>query len=99
MWRARFEAEDRGYSYRTFRGDWSSTPKDWDPSLVVKGDTAYVSWNGATDEQERNVYVNEGLRGRVRRAGFEAMVRLEGARRPRFCPHGCCVGWIGSQDG
>ena len=27
-WEARFEAKERGYSYRTFRGDWSGTPKD-----------------------------------------------------------------------
>ncbi|KAM0703620.1 hypothetical protein Q7P35_009559 [Cladosporium inversicolor] len=77
VWQARFEAEERGYSYRTFRGDWSGTPKDWDPSLVVEGSTAYVSWNGATDVETWNVYVNESLRGTVKRAGFETMVRLE----------------------
>ena len=75
---ARFEAGERGYSYRTFRGDWSGTPKAWDPSLVVEGNAAYVSWNGATDVQEWNVYVNEDLRGKVKRAGFETMVRLDG---------------------
>jgi hypothetical protein len=78
VWQARFEAEERGYSYRTFRGDWSITPKDWDPSLAVEGNTAHVSWNGATDVEERNVYVNENLRGKVERAGFETMVRLDG---------------------
>jgi hypothetical protein len=78
VWQARFEAEERGYSYRTFRGDWSGTPKDWDPSLVVEGNTAYVSWNGATDVEEWNVYVDEGLRGKVKRTSFETMVRLEG---------------------
>lgn len=78
VWQARFEAETRGYSYRTFRGEWSGTPKDWDPSLVVEGDTVFVSWNGATDVQEWNVYVNAGLCGKVNRAGFETMVRLEG---------------------
>jgi hypothetical protein len=78
VWQARFEAEERGYSYRVSRGDWSGTPEDWDPSLVVEGNTAYVSWNGATDVQEWNVYVNEDLRGEVKRAGFETMVRLDG---------------------
>lgn len=78
VWHARFEAEERGYSYRTFRGDWSGTPKDWDPSLVVEGNTAYVSWNGATDVQEWKVYVNEDRSGEVKRAGFETMVRLNG---------------------
>jgi hypothetical protein len=78
VWQARFEAGVHGYSYRTFRGDWSGTPKAWDPSLVVEGNTAYISWNGATDVEEWNVYVNGDLRGHMKRAGFETMVRLEG---------------------
>lgn len=45
---------------------------------MVEGDTVFVSWNGATDVQEWNVYVNAGLCGKVNRAGFETMVRLEG---------------------
>ena len=78
VWQAQFEAEERGYSYRTFRGNWSGTPRDWDPSLVIEGNTAYVSWNGATDVEKWNVYVNGSLRGSMKRAGFETMVRLRG---------------------
>lgn len=80
VWEARFEAEERGYSYRTFRGDWNGTPKHWDPSLVVENGTAYVSWNGATDVEKWNVYVNEQLRGSVKREGFETMAKLDGLR-------------------
>lgn len=78
VWQARFEAEERGYSYRAFRGKWSGTPKNWDPSLVVEDGIAYVSWNGATDVQEWNVYLNEDLRGTVKRAGFETKMHLDG---------------------
>ena len=77
-WEARFEAEERGYSYRTFRGDWHGTPKDWDPSLAVEDGQAYVSWNGATDVEEWNVYVNDELRGTAKREGFETLVQLKG---------------------
>jgi hypothetical protein len=78
MWEARFEVKERGYSYRTFRGNWNGTPRDWDPSLVVEKGVAYVSWNGATEVDEWNVYVNEVLRGIAKREGFETMVRLGG---------------------
>jgi hypothetical protein len=77
-WQARFEAEGLGRNYRTFRGDWSGTPKDWDPSLVVENGTAYVSWNGATDVEEWNVWVNDGLRGSARRKSFETVVKIDG---------------------
>jgi hypothetical protein len=77
-WQARFEAEERGYSYRTFRGDWSGTPRDWDPSLVVENGTAYVSWNGATDVEKWNVYVNDELRGSARRESFETVMKING---------------------
>ena len=77
-WRARFENKERGYSYRTFRGDWHGTPKDWDPRLVVENSTAFVSWNGATEVEEWNVYVNGKLRGTAKRERFETLVRLDG---------------------
>ena len=77
-WQARFEAGERGYSYRTFRGDWSGTPKDWDPSLVVENGTAYVSWNGATDVEEWNVYVDDELLGSAKRESFETAVKING---------------------
>lgn len=77
-WQARFEAEERGYSYRTFRGDWSGTPKDWDPSLVVENGTAYVSWNGATDVENWNVYVDDELRGWAKRESFETVMEING---------------------
>lgn len=78
VWKARFEKGERGYSYRTFRGDWSGTPRDWDPSLVVEQDKAYVSWNGATEVEEWNVYVDDRLRGTVKKEGFETMIHMKG---------------------
>lgn len=78
VWRAQFENEERGYSYRSFRGDWHGTPKNWDPALVVDNGTAYLSWNGATEVARWNVYVNEKVRGTVERNGFETLVRLKG---------------------
>jgi hypothetical protein len=78
VWQARFESEERGYIYRTFRGDWSGTPKVWDPSLVVEDKIAYVSWNGATEVKSWNMYVNGRLRGKVKKLGFETMIRLDG---------------------
>jgi hypothetical protein len=42
---ARFGADDN--SYRAYRFGWTGRP--WEPpTVVVRGDTAYVSWNGAT---------------------------------------------------
>lgn len=93
VWQARFEAEEHGHSYRTFRGNWSGTPRNWNPSLVIEGNTAYVSWNGATDVEEWNVYVNESLRGSVKRVGFETVVRLRGLGDQD------CVSMAAVQDG
>ncbi|KAM0721094.1 hypothetical protein Q7P37_003380 [Cladosporium fusiforme] len=81
VWEALFEAEERGFTYRTFRCNWSATPKDWNPSLAVEDGSAYVSWNGATDVEGWNVYVNGILRGTVKKEGFETMVKLKGWRK------------------
>lgn len=41
-------ALDTGESYRAFKQPWVGEPAE-PPALVVDGDTAYVSWNGATE--------------------------------------------------
>lgn len=80
-WRALFEAEERGFSYRTFRSNWSATPKAWDPSLVVGDGIAYVSWNGATEVEKWIVYVNGENRGTARKESFETKIQLKGWRK------------------
>lgn len=35
-------------SYRTYKGDWVGTP-DTIPDIAVSGESAFVSWNGATE--------------------------------------------------
>ena len=37
-----------------------------------------MSWNGATDVEEWNVYVDDELRGSVGRASFETVVKING---------------------
>lgn len=66
-WEARFGTEaGSSQTYRVFKGEWHATPKTWDPSLVVerpddapgrKCATGHVSWNGATEVEEWNVYM------------------------------------------
>lgn len=44
-----YDAElSSGESYRVFRFPWTGEPAE-PPALVVDGDTAYASWNGATE--------------------------------------------------
>jgi hypothetical protein len=42
---ARFGRDDN--SYRAYRFSWVGRPRPG-PNIIVRGDTAYVSWNGAT---------------------------------------------------
>lgn len=42
-------------SYRAYRQSWSATPT-WDPAVVGVNNTAYMSWNGATDYTTWVVY-------------------------------------------
>ena len=77
-WQAQFGGLNEVQSYRGFKETWHATPKDWDPSLVVENDTAYVSWNGATDVTSWDVYTgqdtsnaNLSLAGVAEKKGFE----------------------------
>lgn len=45
-------------SYRAYAKAWSATPAK-PPALVVDGDTAYVSWNGATDVAQWRLLAGE----------------------------------------
>jgi Arylsulfotransferase (ASST) len=64
-----------GESYRVYRLPWVGTPSD-PPALVVQDDTAYVSWNGATEvDSWRFLAGPDARRARVvatvERTGFE----------------------------
>ena len=80
-WEAQFGGINEVQSYRGFKETWSATPADWDPSLVVEGGKAYVSWNGATEVSAWNVYAgkeDEGLRnvGTAMKQGFETVFEI-----------------------
>jgi hypothetical protein len=77
-WQAQFGGINEVQSYRGFKETWSATPADWDPSLVVEGGKAYVSWNGATEVSSWNVYIGKKsskLRsvGSAAKEGFETV--------------------------
>lgn len=93
VWKARFEEKERGYSYRAFRGAWSGTPRDWHPVVAVENGTAYVSWNGATDVESWNLYVNGKFRGVANKMGFETKIQLRGMKEED------CVSVGAVQDG
>lgn len=74
-WQAQFGDLNTIQSYRAFKALWKATPAAWNPSLVVEGGKAYVSWNGATEVIEWNVYItlNNGTEVQqvAARKGFE----------------------------
>src|SRR5262249_32108223 len=57
-------------SYRAFRLRWVGRPLDR-PAIAVKGTTAYVSWNGATEGAAWRL-VGDGEA--IRRTGFETAI-------------------------
>lgn len=77
-WEGRFGHDFKSQSYRAFKGKWSATPADWNPSLVVEADApgcnkqghegclrAYVSWNGATEVKWWGVYCGSRAKTRI----------------------------------
>ncbi|WP_166844945.1 arylsulfotransferase family protein [Isoptericola sp. BMS4] len=67
-----------GETYRAYRFDWHATPSD-PPAVVVDGDTASVSWNGATDVARWRLVAGEDADTAtevttVPRSGFETAV-------------------------
>lgn len=56
-WQAQFGDENVVQSYRAFKDIWRATPAEWNPSLVVEDGKAYVSWSGATEVTDWNVYI------------------------------------------
>lgn len=80
-WEAQFGAVNAVQSYRAFKETWSATPAAWDPVLVVEGGKAYVSWNGATEVTDWNVYVGKrssscSLAGTAAKKGFETVFNV-----------------------
>lgn len=48
-------------NYRTYLSDeWEATPNEA-PALVVEGDTAYVSWNGATEVAQWRLFAGDSV--------------------------------------
>ena len=67
-------------SYRVYRFPWQGQPKNR-PALVVAGETAYASWNGATDVARWRVFAGPSANGlrpmqTVAKNGFETPIRL-----------------------
>lgn len=79
-WQAQFGDFNTVQSYRAFKDTWAGTPADWDPSLVVEDGYAYVSWNGATEVTEWNVYTTASsgtaLKAVAAKRGFETVFRV-----------------------
>jgi Arylsulfotransferase (ASST) len=59
-------------SYRAFRFPWLGRPLER-PAVAVKGRTAYVSWNGATEVAAWRLV---GSSSRIQRTGFETAIAL-----------------------
>jgi hypothetical protein len=68
-------------TYRAYRFPWHGRPRDR-PVVVVAGDTAYSSWNGATEVRRWQVFAGPAV-GRlqpvqaVAKNGFETPIRLD----------------------
>jgi hypothetical protein len=67
-------------TYRAYRFVWRGKPKD-PPALAVVGNTAYVSWNGATDVTrwrllKGNANDDMAVVGSTRKVGFETAIPL-----------------------
>ena len=80
-WQAQFGVLNEAQSYRGFKETWRATPADWDPSLVIEGRKAYVSWNGATETSEWVVYAGQKSSklepvGVAKRKGFETVFEV-----------------------
>ncbi|TGO25706.1 hypothetical protein BPAE_0074g00150 [Botrytis paeoniae] len=52
---------DHAHSFRAYKQSWNATPF-WNPDVVGVNDTAYMSWNGATDYTAWVIYT--GTNGR-----------------------------------
>ncbi len=75
---ARFGYKDD--SYRAYRFTWHGQP-DGRPALALDGQTAYVSWNGATDVTAWRLLADGRPGATVTRTGFETALRVpRGAR-------------------
>ncbi|KAK4506409.1 hypothetical protein PRZ48_000139 [Zasmidium cellare] len=66
-------------SYRAFKNEWHAVPSTR-IALVVSGEKAFVSWDGATDVDSFLVFAGNGTRavGRVLRRGFETGFEIPG---------------------
>jgi hypothetical protein len=72
-------------SYRAYRFPWRGRPSDI-PSVAISGDTAYVSWNGATDVARWQLLGGEanddfGVLRTVQATGFETRIAIPGDPR------------------
>jgi hypothetical protein len=64
-------------SYRAFRAPWVGRPLDR-PAVALRGDTVYVSWNGATEVVRWRLRAADGTAlATVARRGFETAIPLD----------------------
>jgi Arylsulfotransferase (ASST) len=80
---ARFGADDN--SYRAYRFRWAGRPLE-PPALGIRGNTAYVSWNGATDAASWRLLAGSApddvlAASPVRKRGFETALAIPGGAR------------------
>jgi hypothetical protein len=64
-----------GQSYRAFRFPWVARPAD-KPALVVRGGSAYATWNGATEVASWQLVEGSSRTKAVARSGFETKLDL-----------------------
>ncbi|KAJ6024910.1 hypothetical protein N7540_005707 [Penicillium herquei] len=81
-WEARYGSDNEVAGYRAYKGAWTGTPAQ-KPKLVLNDETAYMSWNGATEVKARKVYQEStandtalSLVGIAQNRGFETAVDL-----------------------
>jgi hypothetical protein len=80
-WEARFGADNKVSSYRSYKAQWYGEPSSPPKLAVLANGTAYMSWNGATDVSAWEIYsgssnATASLIGVVYNRGFETAVDL-----------------------
>ena len=91
LWQAQYGDVKSVQSYRSFKGTWRGTPKNWDPTVVVEkvrslGAEVFVSWNGATDIDGWAVYAGDAgdkleSKGVAEKKGFETVFKMPKGNR------------------
>lgn len=88
LWQAQFGEMNAVMNYRGFKMEWTGTPRDWDPVVLIENPRlhtprVYVSWNGATGVEGWAVFAGKTSEemeavGAAEKRGFETVFDLEG---------------------